>query len=453
MTEPGPAGAPAGPAGSGTRRTPCSGGSGPYRPAAPRPRGGPARGRPSPRPARPRPRPRPTPGGRRRPRPGSASTLTAASRTAGSGTGTCRLTVAPSHPALWATASASSGVNAPSTDTHAVEVDHRRAGQEAGAEVRRPPPEPAARQVVDQGQRPGRVAHLRRARSTAWASSRWCRNSEQVMTSYPAGIGSVSRSSWKNDDVGLLPGGRLPGVLDRQRAEVAAGHLQGEALPPGPPPQPGRHVAATGGDVQHPDRAGVAGPLPLPAQVADRRPEDERAGRDEIDAGDGVECLVVCAGVHVRPVHDLGLEVPLAEARRGHADRLRAGRGGGRPVRAQPAVLDRYRAAGGRGESAGPLGPPLPPRQGRGVRAGRVYTAGLTRAPLGDVDGRCRPPPTGGARTRSAHEPRARPPGRLICRVRWLYCSASLGDSGHQGDSMTSPPARVESASKVSAAE
>ena len=39
---------------------------------------------------------------------------------------------------------------------------------------------------------------------------------------------------------------------------------------------------------------------------------------DVIDAGDGVERLVVQPGVHVRPVHDLGLKVALAKARRGH---------------------------------------------------------------------------------------------------------------------------------------
>src|SRR4029077_8611766 len=125
----------------------------------PRPRGGPTRGRPSPRPARPQPRPRPTPGTRRRPRPGSGPRSRPPP-----GQEIAERELPPDRRPV-PTRLAGDGQRllrgeCPFDGNHAVEVDHRRPGQEACADERRPPPEPAPLQVVDQCEGPGRLAHL-----------------------------------------------------------------------------------------------------------------------------------------------------------------------------------------------------------------------------------------------------------------------------------------------------
>ena len=220
--------------------------------------------------------------------------------------------------------------------------------------VRRPPPEPAPRQVVDQCQCPGRVAHLREHGRRLGLV--------QVVQEQRAGDDVVpdrdrlgQQVELEERHVGLLPGGGLPGVLDRQRAEVAAGHLQGDALAAG--------RAATAGPARrrHRWRCPARGPGACRRRRRRSRHRSRIGGQRMSELAEMRLMRAMassawwCAPASTSGRSMIsGLQVPLAEARRGHADGLRAGwrRGAG------PGTTGRHgqTIAAGQARSNRPLG-------------------------------------------------------------------------------------------------
>src|SRR5262245_57784660 len=144
-----------------------------------------------------------------------------------------------------------------------------------------------------------------------------------------AGDDVVSHWDWlaqqielKKRNVGPGPVGRLFRMIDGDWAQVAAGDFQWQLFALAKPPKSDGYITAPGREVEHANRARVAGLSLLVAEIANRRPEHARAFTDEVDSGEPIESLVVCVGIEIFAVHDLGLEMPLPKARCGHVTRL-----------------------------------------------------------------------------------------------------------------------------------